>query len=195
MKPLDFKVSGFSFFGDFSRDQEGWERGFGFDLFRGSCPGGRALYHQCREGSACPIGHGTDQGRPLPGRHCQQRQCQCLHGESGAERCQEGFFVGRKELGIGEKLVFPSSTGVIGSPLPVKKIEERIPELIETLSPEGWMKTVEAIMTTDTFPKVEVATCRIKGKAGEIMRDGKGCRNDSSQSGNDAFLSCHRCQL
>jgi glutamate N-acetyltransferase/amino-acid N-acetyltransferase len=26
------------------------------------------------------------------------------------------------------------------------------------------MKTVEAIMTTDTFPKVEVATCRIKGK-------------------------------
>ena len=26
------------------------------------------------------------------------------------------------------------------------------------------MKAVEAIMTTDTFPKVEVATCRIKGK-------------------------------
>ena len=26
------------------------------------------------------------------------------------------------------------------------------------------MNTVEAIMTTDTFPKVEVATCRIKGK-------------------------------
>jgi glutamate N-acetyltransferase/amino-acid N-acetyltransferase len=26
------------------------------------------------------------------------------------------------------------------------------------------MKTVEAIMTTDTFPKIEVATCRIKGK-------------------------------
>jgi glutamate N-acetyltransferase/amino-acid N-acetyltransferase len=47
--------------------------------------------------------------------------------------------------------------------LPFDKIEKGIPELIETLSPEGWMKTVEAIMTTDTFPKVEVATCRIKG--------------------------------
>ena len=46
----------------------------------------------------------------------------------------------------------------------MKKIEEGIPELIDHLSPEGWMNTVEAIMTTDTFPKVEVATCRIKGK-------------------------------
>ena len=60
--------------------------------------------------------------------------------------------------------MFPSSTGVIGSPLPLKKIEEGIPELIDHLSPEGWMNTVEAMMTTDTFPKVEVATCRIKGK-------------------------------
>jgi glutamate N-acetyltransferase/amino-acid N-acetyltransferase len=69
-----------------------------------------------------------------------------------------------KELGIDERLVFPSSTGVIGSPLPLKKIEERIPRLTGQLSSEGWMKTAEAMMTTDTFPKVEVATCRIKGK-------------------------------
>jgi glutamate N-acetyltransferase/amino-acid N-acetyltransferase len=67
-------------------------------------------------------------------------------------------------LGIGEQLVFVSSTGVIGIPLPLNKIKEGIPKLIEALSPADWMKTVEAIMTTDTFPKVEVATCRIKGK-------------------------------
>jgi glutamate N-acetyltransferase/amino-acid N-acetyltransferase len=67
-------------------------------------------------------------------------------------------------MGLKEKLVFTASTGVIGVPLPMKKIEERVPELIEALSPEGWMNTVESIMTTDTFPKVEVATCRIKGK-------------------------------
>ena len=45
----------------------------------------------------------------------------------------------------------------------MKKFEEGIPELINGLSPDGFMETVEAIMTTDTFPKVEVATCRIKG--------------------------------
>jgi glutamate N-acetyltransferase/amino-acid N-acetyltransferase len=69
-----------------------------------------------------------------------------------------------KQLGIDEQLVFPSSTGVIGSPIPLKKIEEGIPKLIDHLSPKGWMSTVEAIMTTDTFPKIEVTTCRIKGK-------------------------------
>jgi glutamate N-acetyltransferase/amino-acid N-acetyltransferase len=69
-----------------------------------------------------------------------------------------------KQLGIDEKLVFLSSTGVIGTPLPVEKIEGGIPELMNNLSAEGWMKTVEAMMTTDTFPKIEGATCRIKGK-------------------------------
>jgi glutamate N-acetyltransferase/amino-acid N-acetyltransferase len=69
-----------------------------------------------------------------------------------------------KRLGIDERLLFVSSTGVIGVPLPLKRIEDGIPELVESLSSEGWMKVVEAIMTTDTFPKVEVASCRIKGK-------------------------------
>ena len=69
-----------------------------------------------------------------------------------------------KGLGIGEALVMVSSTGVIGNPLPIEKFEEGIPRLINSLSPGGFMETVEAIMTTDTFPKVEVATCRIKGE-------------------------------
>jgi glutamate N-acetyltransferase/amino-acid N-acetyltransferase len=69
-----------------------------------------------------------------------------------------------KQLGIDERLVFPSSTGVIGNALPIKKIEEGIPKLTDHLSPDAWMNTVEAMMTTDTFPKVEVATGRIKGK-------------------------------
>jgi glutamate N-acetyltransferase/amino-acid N-acetyltransferase len=79
-----------------------------------------------------------------------------------------------KGLGIKETLVFPSSTGVIGMPLPMEKIEPAIPRLIEALSPEGWMDTVEAIMTTDTFPKVEIATCRLKGKRVKICGMVKG---------------------
>jgi len=69
-----------------------------------------------------------------------------------------------KGLGTEERLIIPSSTGVIGTPLPMGKIEEGIPKLIDALSPNGWMDTVEAIMTTDTFPKVERVTCRIKGR-------------------------------
>jgi glutamate N-acetyltransferase/amino-acid N-acetyltransferase len=69
-----------------------------------------------------------------------------------------------EQLKIDERLVFPCSTGVIGSPLPMKKIEGGIPRLTGQLSSEGWMDTVEAMMTTDTFPKVELATCRVRGK-------------------------------
>ncbi len=87
----------------------------------------------------------------------------CTGSQGLRDARQVSSWVG-KQLGIDKELVFASSTGVIGSPLPIKKIREAIPELINKLSPEGWMSTVEAIMTTDTFPKTEVETCHIKGK-------------------------------
>jgi glutamate N-acetyltransferase/amino-acid N-acetyltransferase len=85
-------------------------------------------------------------------------------GNQGVRDARNVSLLLAKQLGIDKQLVFMSSTGVIGVQLPVKKIEAGIPRLIEALSPDGWMKTVEAMMTTDAFPKVEVATCRIKGK-------------------------------
>jgi glutamate N-acetyltransferase/amino-acid N-acetyltransferase len=56
----------------------------------------------------------------------------------------------------------------------MEKIESGIPRLIEALSPDAWMDTVEAIMTTDTFAKVEVASCRVKGKRVKICGMVKG---------------------
>jgi glutamate N-acetyltransferase/amino-acid N-acetyltransferase len=78
------------------------------------------------------------------------------------------------ELGIDERLTLVSSTGVIGTPLPVRKIERSVPSLVHKLSPGDWMKTVEAIMTTDTFPKVEAATCRLKGTRVKVCGMAKG---------------------
>ncbi|MDP7540482.1 MAG: bifunctional ornithine acetyltransferase/N-acetylglutamate synthase, partial [Alphaproteobacteria bacterium] len=49
--------------------------------------------------------------------------------------------------------VFVSSTGVIGEPLPVEKIEQALPALAKTLAPDAWPRAAEAIMTTDTFAK------------------------------------------
>jgi glutamate N-acetyltransferase/amino-acid N-acetyltransferase len=85
-------------------------------------------------------------------------------GSQGLKDARKISSMVARGLGIDEKLVFPSSTGVIGVPLPLRKFEDRVPELIQSLSPDGWMNTVEAIMTTDAFPKVEAATCRLKGK-------------------------------
>jgi glutamate N-acetyltransferase/amino-acid N-acetyltransferase len=85
-------------------------------------------------------------------------------GTQGLKDAQKISLWLARGLGIDGKLIFPASTGVIGVPLPLQKFEEGVPKLIQSLSPDGWMDTVEAIMTTDAFPKIEKATCRIKGK-------------------------------
>ena len=53
--------------------------------------------------------------------------------------------------------ILVSSTGVIGEPLPVSKIEEKLPALWDELAPESFEKTARAIMTTDTVPKTAFA--------------------------------------
>ena len=66
-----------------------------------------------------------------------------------------------KALGIAPELVLPSSTGMIGTPLPMEKFRlacQALPSALQA-SPEGIMQFARAIMTTDTHPKV--ASCRM----------------------------------
>ncbi len=49
--------------------------------------------------------------------------------------------------------VLPFSTGVIGERLPVEKITEKIPSLINKLNEDAWLDAANAIMTTDTMAK------------------------------------------
>jgi glutamate N-acetyltransferase/amino-acid N-acetyltransferase len=52
-----------------------------------------------------------------------------------------------------ESQVLPFSTGVIGEKLPVDKISQQLPALLERLSEDGWLAAANAIMTTDTVAK------------------------------------------
>jgi len=164
MKPLDFRVSGFLFSGISSGIKKDGSRDLG--LIYSEVPAQVAGLFTTNVVKAAPV--------QLDMERVKRGLCQALIVNSGnANACtgSQGLRDARrisslvaKHLGIDEQFVFVSSTGVIGTPLPLHKIEEGIPKLIEALSPDGLMQTVEAIMTTDTFPKVEVATCRIKGK-------------------------------
>jgi glutamate N-acetyltransferase / amino-acid N-acetyltransferase len=78
------------------------------------------------------------------------------------------------KLGIDERLVIPSSTGVIGEFLPVKGIEAAVPSLISSLRHDGLVDVAEAIMTTDKFPKYASSRLKINGKLGTICAIGKG---------------------
>ena len=164
MKPIDFKVSGFLFSGISAGIKKDGKRDLG--LIYSEVPAQVAGLFTTNKVKAAPV--------QLNMERMKRGLCQAIIVNSGnANACTGGQGLRdakrvssliAQQLGINENLVFPSSTGVIGSPLPMKKIEERIPELMDCLSAEGWMNTVEAIMTTDTFPKIEVATCRIKGR-------------------------------
>lgn len=59
-----------------------------------------------------------------------------------------------EKLNINKQYIFPLSTGVIGMPLPVDRILKALDELIKNLGNAQPIQVAEAIMTTDTFPKI-----------------------------------------
>lgn len=59
--------------------------------------------------------------------------------------------------------VLPFSTGVIGEDLPVEKIKQALPELVNKLSDNSWLEAAQAIMTTDTLPKAISNEVNING--------------------------------
>ncbi|MGN8251529.1 bifunctional glutamate N-acetyltransferase/amino-acid acetyltransferase ArgJ [Pseudomonas sp. SMV7] len=55
--------------------------------------------------------------------------------------------------GVPAESVLPFSTGVIGEPLPVEKIEGALQAALDNLSENHWAEAAAGIMTTDTLPK------------------------------------------
>jgi glutamate N-acetyltransferase/amino-acid N-acetyltransferase len=78
------------------------------------------------------------------------------------------------ELEISEDLVLVASTGVIGEPLPIKKIELAVPDLVRALKPEGISDFARAIMTTDTVPKKVTRKGQLEGKSFTVTGVAKG---------------------
>lgn len=73
-------------------------------------------------------------------------------GTDGILRARRMGVAAAWELGIAPEFVLMSSTGVIGVPLPVERIEGAMPELVAALQHDP-MCGAEGIMTTDTHPK------------------------------------------
>ena len=101
----------------------------------------------------------------LSAEHISSGTAQVLVVNSGnANACtgEQGMVVARDtarlvagKLGISDKAVQVSSTGVIGVQMPTERLLDAIPGLIEGLSSGTLDDVAEAIMTTDTFPKME----------------------------------------
>lgn len=74
-------------------------------------------------------------------------------GERGLEDARAMARLVAEELEIETRQVGVASTGVIGKPLPMDKIEKGIRQAAAGLSREGAAAAARAIMTTDTYPK------------------------------------------
>ena len=79
-----------------------------------------------------------------------------------------------KALRIRRGLVLPASTGVIGVPLPVSRMQRAIPNLVDDLADDGADRFARAIMTTDRGPKVAKAEVRVGRTACSVLGIAKG---------------------
>lgn len=95
-------------------------------------------------------------------------------GEAGMAAAQQSCATVALALGCPQQAVLPFSTGVIGAPLRVDKIEAATPGLIESLQADNWLAAAEAIMTTDTLPKAASRSLAIDGKQFTLTGIAKG---------------------
>lgn len=95
-------------------------------------------------------------------------------GRQGMRDAEEIIRRTSKILGIQPPLTYICSTGVIGSPLPMGRIIDVLPALAVNRGNSSIDDVAEAIMTTDTFPKVLHKRVRIGGKTGSISGVCKG---------------------
>ncbi len=84
-------------------------------------------------------------------------------GSKGRAACEATAAAAAASLRCEPHAVFIASTGVIGEPLDAEKIVAALPAAIAAAQPLGWRETAEAIMTTDTFPKLATASATIGG--------------------------------
>ncbi len=100
----------------------------------------------------------------------------CATGAAGLKATEQVCAVAAKTFGCEGHEVFPSSTGIIGVPLPAEKLVAALPEVKKALAPnaEGFAAFAQAILTTDTRAKVAHATVQAGDKTVRIAGVCKG---------------------
>jgi glutamate N-acetyltransferase / amino-acid N-acetyltransferase len=100
----------------------------------------------------------------------------CATGEAGVEAAQLCCAHAGELFGCDPHEVFPSSTGIIGVPLPVEKVTAALPALRAALgsSASHLQQMANAIITTDTRPKAAAASFEAEGVTVRVAGVAKG---------------------
>jgi glutamate N-acetyltransferase/amino-acid N-acetyltransferase len=93
-------------------------------------------------------------------------------GERGLSDARRMAELAATKQGINAELVLVASTGVIGRPLPMDKIQRAVDEL--ALHKNGGAAFSRAMMTTDTVPKVRTVAFEFEGRRYHVSGAAKG---------------------
>ena len=122
----------------------------------------------------------------------------CATGEAGIATCREVCAQAAATFDCATEEIFPSSTGIIGVPLPGEKLIAALPEVKSALGKTSghFDQFAHAILTTDTRRKVSARHFAAGGKQVKIVATCKGAGMIHPQlvaSRNHARLHLHRC--
>jgi glutamate N-acetyltransferase/amino-acid N-acetyltransferase len=95
-------------------------------------------------------------------------------GKQGTKDAKDIISLVSKQLGVKSSRIYPCSTGVIGTPMPMVRVLPAIPALIQNVGRSSFEDVAKAIMTTDTFPKMVTKKIRIGNTIGTISGICKG---------------------
>jgi len=106
---------------------------------------------------AAPVIYDADLLSERPGRMravaMNARVANACTGAPGLEAARAMARCAEEAAGLPPRTALVLSTGVIGVPLPLDKVERGLRQAAATLSPAGGVDAARAIMTTDTRPK------------------------------------------
>lgn len=100
----------------------------------------------------------------------------CAAGQAGLDAARAVCSAAAKNFDCTPEEVFPSSTGIIGVPLPAEKIIAVLPELAKHIGTESdhFQQVAQAILTTDLVEKTAFARLEIDGREVRIAATCKG---------------------
>ncbi len=98
----------------------------------------------------------------------------CCTGQQGDRDARRMAEIAATGLDLPLETVLVGSTGVIGQPLPMDKIECAGSQLISALKPDGFDDFAQAIMTTDTVPKLIRRCVDLDGQSFVLVAAAKG---------------------
>jgi glutamate N-acetyltransferase/amino-acid N-acetyltransferase len=151
-----------------------------FAVIAADAPASAAAAFRANKVSAAPLHVDKEHLRATGGRvrvvAINAGNANCAVGQAGLDAARATCAAAAEVFGCAANEVFPSSTGIIGVPLPAEKLIAVMPELAAQLGSQSdhFQQVAQAIITTDTVEKTAFARIEVEGLEVRIAATCKG---------------------